>query len=247
VRRNALLDRLNEEVARSRLDVEARMLKLQEDSAARDARNSETIPVTVGDKTFNLSRAGVEALTGLQAQQEMARQQMVPLPTGGFGSPEFLAEWSRQGSEDSKRHAGAVKKMVAEHYASLIEAGIPEEQALLRALSFGKTFFPDEFSDVNLGDYMPAVEVAISPGEREGGLLDRILGIGRGLNPFGADPVEQLRERMFGPKPPQTLEELQAAREGRLLQLRGVQGRTFAAIPSLPGVPEPRAGGRMSE
>lgn len=230
IRRSALLDKLNEEVAKSRLALEERALKIQEDENTRNARLSELIPVTVGDKTFNLSRQGAEQLAAMEAQFSLQKSMMVPLPTGGFGSPEFLATLGRLNTEEAAKRQFAIKDMIGTLYSHFTQAGTPDNQAQEQALTFAKRLFPEEMAGLDLDVLFPKPppEVVPTPGERGAGFLDRILGIGRGLNPFG-DPIEQLRERLYGPQSPQTLAELQAAREGRLLEMRGLTNRVAVA------------------
>ncbi len=243
-RRNSMLDALNEEVAKSRLALQERSLQLDEERGARDRANSEEIPVNIGDQTFTLPRTVATRLSELQAQISLQQQSQVPLESGGFGSPEFVANQASQSQEARDRRSFQIKEMIADRESSLLQSGIGPGEARRQALTFGKLMFPAELGDLDLEKMFPEPPAGPTSSERPAGLMDRLTALLGGLgavpqgggtsllqSSFGGDPIEAIREAQFGPKGPQTLEELQAAREGRLLQSRGIYNRALTIPP----------------
>ena len=221
-RRAAVLDALNEDVARGRLAIEQRNLKLEEDRAQQEEENLTEIPYNIGGQTFNVPRSMAKQLEMLSAQQAILSQSMTDAQVGGDTfkvSPEEAARFKAEDVEAGERRKMEIKRMLADRYDAIRQGNptISDDEALAQTIKFGKMLFPDEFVDVMPEDYMPATEEAapaVSASERPGGgLLDRLGLAARGMNPFAKDPVEALRARMFGSKPPQSLRELESARQ----------------------------------
>lgn len=222
-RRSAVLDALNEDVARGRLAIEQRNLKLEEDRAAQEEANLTEIPYAVGGQTFNVPRSMAKQLEMLAAQQALVNQSMSDVQVGGDVfkvSPEEALRHKAEDVEAGSRRKMEIKRMLADRYDAIRQSNptISDDEAIAQTIKFGKVLFPDEFVDVMPEDYMPAVEgenplPSASASERPGGGLDRLGLAARGMNPLAQDPVEALRQRMFGAKPPQTLRELEAARQ----------------------------------
>lgn len=249
-RRAAMLDALNEEVSRARLELSERALKIQEDEADRAAANAKEIPVVIGDQTFNMPKAAAERLSEMEAQLALQRQNMVPLSTGGFGSPEFVANMARLSQEGEDKRAATIAEMIADREAALLSSGVAPSEAQKQALGFGATLEllfgrqaderqgpSDVLEQLNRMDAISASRQRAAEGraaERPfGGFLDQLSRVALAGTELGSaaftadDPIEALRGVLFGAKPPQTLEELQAMREGRFGQLRGATNRAL--------------------
>jgi hypothetical protein len=225
--RAAVLDALNEEVQKSRLALQERVTQLQEDRAEREAAQLVEVPVQIGSQTFQMPKQAAARLSELEAQLAMQRQQMFESPYG-FLAPEFAANQARMSDEEREKRSFAIKEMVGDFQQSLMQAGMDEDTARYRALRFGKGLFPDEFMEMDPEEFRPKTPEELRAeqeglaSERPFGLMDRLQLVAGGtavghpgftIAGLSPDPAEALRTTLFGPAPPQTRDELLAARE----------------------------------
>ncbi len=250
-RRAATMDALNEEVAKSRIALQDRAVKLDEDRNKRELANSEEIPFTTADGSIKmLPRSMVREIQTRGIVNDMAEEGMADTPFG-LMSPSDAARNQNFTEEQSANRTQAANRAVQSVYETARQIGVTHRDALKEALSFGIVTYGDIYNEELLA--------AFESGGQEGedsvtaalgiGPLGRASLIGAGatglLAPtglgkqeafgvlkagFAKDPIEGLRQVLFGDKGPQSLEELQALREQEGAAFRSQESRGIAAI-----------------
>lgn len=229
-RRAAALDALNEEVSKSRMALQERLAHIEEDRAQREAHNSEEIPYVKPDGgTINVPRSMARDLQGREVMAQMERSGMVETPYG-FMSPADFARTSQFNAEQTARRSESANRAVNAVYEISRQQGSDHRTALREALSYGTTTYPNIYDESLLdafqkegGEEVMAQELGIGPLGRlqlgGAGLFGMVAGPDRELGSnllqasVAPDAVEGLRYALYGTKPPQTLEQLQIARE----------------------------------
>jgi len=247
MKRNAMLDKLDEQVSKSRVMLDKRAIELEEEKQAQRVANETEIPYWApgADEPVMLLSQDIRDLNKQRILFKEQQDTMVESPAGGYISPETAFKEGLRSSEADKEAVATIKAQIDSKQDTLIRAGLPPEEARRMAFEFAKKLYPSELEDLILQEEDPSAEVVEEEGvNRLASLIAPLINyykslpqaygsLGRLFEHLPDSEIERVRDRIFGQKTPQTLEELQAAREGRLLEMRGLTNRGIASIPPI--------------
>lgn len=193
-RRNAMLDALNQEVSKGRLDLMQRAQEIAEKRFQAEQEQMELIPhVLPSGETVQLTRAGAQALGQMEAQA-LAERDLTKYPVTVDGEEVYLSgeELARRHQEEAetgrkrREHMERILSRMAEQAVSTGQIRTPEELGNF-LLPYAKLLFPDEFVGIDV----PGEEVVGEPTAEIQGTEAENLGFG-GF-------VKNLSRRLFGP------------------------------------------------